>query len=223
LLFLLTVLFEKGNLVEDCYRKESSVKEEQRSFGKIFFLFFFSLPYKIFCIAYFIFTFPRRLKRMRVYHAAPKVIKFRRIAERRVSALRAFDLVRGLRAKDGQEDFPRGPPSLFDLLEELWNEGMSPFWKIPTVSELESVREELISEIASSPLQMVPASRIFIWALDEHHHVFTTYCPFTEEIKDAGVPKDLGTSVLRGNAPDSQAEHFAYAVSVTVKDIHNIS
>lgn len=199
------------------------MKETEHSVGKACFHFFCSLPYKLFCIAYFVFTLPRRLKRMRVYHAAPKVIKFRRLAERRVYALRAFDLVRELRAQDGQEDFPRGPPSLFDILEELWNEGMSPFWKIPTIAELGSIREELINEIASSPLQMIPASQVFIWALDERHHVFTTYCPFTEEIKDAGVPKDLGTSVLRGNVPDSQAENFAYAVSVTVKDIRDIS
>jgi hypothetical protein len=148
----------------------------------------------------------------------PKVIKFRRLAERRVYALRAFDLVRERRKTDGQQDFPHKPPSLFDLLEELWNEGMSPFWKIPTVSELESIREELIREISSSPLQMIPASLVFIWALDEDYRIFTTYCPFTGEIKDAGVPKDLATSVLRGNVPDSQAQHFAYAVSVTATE-----
>jgi hypothetical protein len=48
--------------------------------------------------------------------------------------------------------------------------------------------------------------------------MFTAYCPFTREIHDAGVPKNIGSSVLRGNAPDSQAKHFVYAVSVMVKE-----
>jgi hypothetical protein len=148
----------------------------------------------------------------------PKVKKFCRLAERRVSALRAFELVRERRKKDGQEDFPNGPPSLGDLFVALCDEEMSSFWKIPSISDLESLREELIKEIANSPLQMIPAAKVLIWARDERYFVFTTYCPFTGEIKDAGVPKDLVTSVLRGNAPDSRAQHFVYAISETVKE-----
>jgi hypothetical protein len=155
---------------------------------------------------------------MRKYEASPKIVTFCRLAERRVSALRAFELVRLRRSKDGQEDFPKHSPSLFDLLEELWSEGMSPFWKIPTVAELELLREELIAEIASSSLQNIPAPYIFIWAIDERYQVFTTYCPFTGETKDAGVPKNLSMSVIRGQAPDSRDKHFVYALSVQVKD-----
>lgn len=192
--------------------------KEGTSLGKIIFLFFCSLPYKFFCVGYFVFTLPRRLRQMHKYKTMPKEITFHRLSEHRVSALRAFDLVREHRRKDGQEDFPKSPPSLFDLLEELWNEGMSYFWKIPTVSELESIRAELIKEIANSPLNTIPARSVLIWALDESQHVFATYCPFTGETKDAGAPKDLSTSVLRGNVPDSRDEHFAYAVSVTIKE-----
>lgn len=194
------------------------MKKEDTSFGKILFLFVCTLPYKVFCIGYFVFTLPMRLRRMRMYKVSPKVIRFRRLTGRRVSALHGFDLVRDLRAEEHQEDFPHKPPSLFELLEELWNEGMSPFWKIPTVLELESIREALIKDIAHSPLCTVPREMVLIWALDEDSHMFATYCPFTRETKDAGVPKHLGTSVLRGKVPDSQAEHFVYAVSVTVKE-----
>lgn len=194
------------------------MKKEDISFWKSLFLFVCTLPYKLFCVGYFVFTLPMRLRRMHAYKVSPKVIQFRRLTGRRVSALAGFALVRELRAQDNQEDFPNKRPSLFDLLEELWNEGMSHFWKIPTIAELESIREKLIRDIAHSPLCVVPSEVLFIWALDEDTHMFTAYCPFTKEIKDAGVPKNLGASVLRGMVPDSEGEHFVYAVSVTVQD-----
>jgi hypothetical protein len=137
---------------------------------------------------------------MRTHKTESNVIKVRRLAERRVNALRALDLVQECQVVERGKN-PSGVSAVF--------------WNIPTVSELKTVRERLIKEIGNSALQMIPAAKVFIWARDERYRVFTTYCPFTGEVKDAGVPKNLITSILRGNIPDSAVQHFVYAVAVS--------
>ena len=192
--------------------------DEHSSIWKIVFLFFSTLPYKLFCVLYFIATLPRRLRKIRRYKETPKIIEVRRLSEKPVTALQAFDLVRGLRILMGQEDFSSSRPSLFQLLEALWSECMSPDWKIPTVTELEAKRDEIILEIDRTAPSGCARHSFFIWALDEHLHMFVAYSPFTKKVKTGELPEQISRSVIKGKAPDSRGTAYAYAVSVTVNE-----
>ncbi len=194
------------------------MKDEHSSIGKIVFLFVCTLPYKFFCILYFVGTLPRRLRQIKRYKEAPKLICIRRLSDKPVTALEAFDLVRSLRMAEGQEDFSTKQPSLFDLLEALWSEGMSPDWKMPSVSELEAVQDKVTLEIDSGVLTGTPRHAFFIWALDEHLHMFVAYSPFTKKVKTGALPEHISRSVLRGKAPDSRGTSYAYAVRVSIKE-----
>lgn len=190
---------------------------EPASIGKIIFLFFCTLPYKLFCIVYFVLTLPRRLRGLRRYRDAPKHVCIKRLSEKPVSALEAFDLVRAL-PLDGEQYRSLGRPSLFDLLESLWSEDMSPKWKIPSVRELGVAQSEITKEIETSFSASIPRNTFSIWALDEDLHMFVAYHPFTKKVKRGELPELISLSVLRGKAPDSRGSCYAYAASVTLKE-----
>ena len=176
--------------------------------GKAVFYFVAALPYKLFQIGYFIFSFPCRLRHLRRYKNAPKEITFRRITGTH-SVLSAVDAVHALREVSGQVVVR---PSIFGLLEDLWNESMSEDWKLPTVSELEAIRNALLVNIDQAPVSEVGASRLLIWAIDDSSHMFVLFNPHTGKVTDTH-PRNLRV-VFRGEAPDSREKHVAYAVSV---------
>ena len=192
------------------------MNDDHSSIGKIIFLFVCTLPYKFFCIIYFVFTLPRRLRTLRSYRDTPKHVRFKRLSEKPVSALLAFDLVRTLSAHEAMQNGPIRRPSLFDLLEALWSEGMSPDWKIPSIHELEQVHNEITKEIEHSSLTGFARNNFSIWALDEDLHMFVAYNPFTKKVKSGELPEHISISVIKGQAPDSRGSCYAYAVSVTL-------
>jgi hypothetical protein len=190
-----------------------SVKKEKVTIGKILFCYFGAIPFWIFCVGYFVFTFPRRLRFRRQYREAPKQIKFQLLSDRRTTLGTMSGLIDLLRAQEEQNTFPERS-SVFDMLEALWEEEMSTDWKIPSLSELESAREVLCQNILLSPFAYFPHNEILVWAIDDHRKMFIGYCPFTGKSTFA-TPDHLLRSVMRGKAPNSQEKHFAYAVSVT--------
>ena len=190
------------------------MSEEEVSFGKSILLFLCALPYRIFCICYFVITLPRRFRHRRYRHNLPKQIAFRRLADVRVSALQACELARMLNEQDDKRSSKKAP-SLFDLLESLWEEEFSAHWKIPTTLELDFSSEDLLREIGSSPLSLEPLGRVCVWAIDAKLRVFVAYCPWSKKVMSVGIPEDVSTALISGSAPDSRVAHFAYAVSVT--------
>ena len=193
------------------------MNDEHSSIGKIIFLFVCTLPYKLFCIVYFVLTLPRRLRTLRDYRNAPKHVRIKRLSEKPVSALAAFELVRTLSTLEGMQESPVRRPSLFDLIEALWSEGMSPDWKIPSVRELELMQGEITKEIELLSLVGIAHNNFSIWALDEDLHMFVAYNPFTNKVKTGELPEQISISVIKGHAPDSRGSCYAYAVSVTLK------
>lgn len=186
---------------------------------------FFTAPfYRLFCIVYFVVSLPQRMRRRRDFLSAPKTISWRRLAPERVKALDASALILQLREKEQSDEYlMRNAPSIFELLEMLWEEELSLCYRIPMVSECESIREELAADIRVLPVVGVSFSETAVWALDDDRHVFVGYCPFSGKTTDA-FPEFLDAIKLHKRPPDSQGKHFAYAVSVTVKhESHSIN
>lgn len=177
---------------------------------------FFTAPfYTLFCIVYFVVSFPRRMRRRRDFRNAQKTIAWRRLSEHRVTALDASSLIMELRRKEQSNEFlMRRSPTIFELLEMLWEEELSSCWKIPTVSELELIRDALAEDIQGLRFLGVSFSETFIWALDDRRRVFVGYCPLNGKTIDA-FPEYRDALVLHKRPPDSQMKYFAYAVSVT--------
>lgn len=176
--------------------------------GKAVFYFFATIPYKLFQIGYFLFSFPQRLRHMRTYQHAQKEIVFQRLSGKH-TVLSAVEAVYALRGVSGQL---RERPSMFSLLEDLWSEGMDEAWKLPMVSELEVIRTALCADIERIPFVERTATGVFLWAIDDHSHMFVLYDPRTGKVLESH-PRNIG-AVLRGVPPDSREEHTAYAVSV---------
>lgn len=176
--------------------------------GKAIFYFFAAVPYKLFQIGYFLFSFPKRLRHLRRYKNAPKEILFRRIAGKH-TVLSAVEAVYALRGASGQI---RNRPSMFSLLEDLWSEGMDEAWKLPMVSELEVIRSALCADIERIPFAEQSGARVLLWAIDDHSHMFVLFDPRTGNVSESH-PRNMVT-VFRGMPPDSCEVHTAYAVSV---------
>ena len=94
---------------------------------------------------------------------------------------------------------------------------MSPNWKIPSVAELDAKRDEIILELDALTLEGIARNSFFIWALDEHLHMFVAYSPYTKKVKTGELPEHISLSVSKGKAPDSRGTAYAYAASVAVK------
>ncbi len=184
------------------------------SIAKAIFVFFTSLPYAIFRVGYFVFTLPRRLRRIRTYHELPKSIVYERLSRERMSILQMVEHIHQLRLRHGQKDFQE-TPSMFHLIEELWNEEMTSGWKIPTVREVLCVRNDLLANLHAA---RVVASMYHVWAIAEDSHTFVALDLVSGEYEHA-VPNNALT-LLRGKVPDSREQCFAYAVSVA--PIHNV-
>ncbi len=184
--------------------------DQPSSIGKAIFYFFAALPYKLFQIGYFVFSFPRRMRRRRKYQDTPKEVVFRRIHGVH-TVLSAVDAVHALRDASGQI---QKRPSLFDLLEDLWNEDLSDAWKLPSVTELVSIRQAILSDLDTLSFAERPVGQLLIWAIDDDSHMFALFNPYTGKASDLH-PEKVRT-VLRGEPPDSKEKHVAYAVSVRI-------
>lgn len=179
------------------------------SFGKAIFYFLAALPYKLFQIAYFVFSFPRRLRYFKEHRSAPKTIVFQRILGKH-SVLSAVEAIHALREASGQIAHR---PSMFALLEDLWNEGMSEDWKLPMVSELQIIQTRILADLACVPFAERGAVPL-IWAIDDFSHMFVLFNPHVGSATDPR-PRNMHV-VFRGEAPDSHEKHIAYAISVRV-------
>lgn len=177
---------------------------------------FFSTPfYVLFCIVYFVVSFPQRMRRRRDFRTAAKTIFWRRCSDVCVTALEGSSLILALREKEQADEFlMRRNPSIFELLEMLWEEELSPCYRIPTVSECEFIREQLAADMCVLPHAGLSFAEMAIWALDDDRRVFVGYCPFSGRTTDA-FPEFFDAMVIHKRPPDSQGKHFAYAVSVT--------
>jgi len=177
---------------------------------------FFTTPfYVLFCIVYFVVSFPQRLRRRRNFQTAPKTISWRRLGDLQVTALDASALVLGLREKEQSDEFlMRRSPTIFELLEMLWEEELSPCYRIPMVSECELIREQLAADMSTVPYAGCSFAEMALWALDDDRRVFVGYCPFSGKSINA-FPEFFDAMVIHKRPPDSQGKHFAYAVSVT--------
>jgi hypothetical protein len=173
--------------------------------------------YLFFCVVYFVVSFPQRIRRRRNFRTAPKTVFWRRCGDVPVTALDASALILRLREKEQSDEFlMRQCPSLFELLEMLWEEELSPCYRIPTVSECKFIHEQLAADLCVLPNVKLPFAEIAVWALDDHRRVFVGYCPFSGKTTDA-FPDFLDAMVIHKRPPNSQGKHFAYAVSVTAR------
>lgn len=179
---------------------------------------FFTTPfYLLFCIVYFVVSFPQRMRRRRNFCSAPKTVLWKRCGETRVTALDASAAILRLREEEQSDEFlMRQRPSILEFLEMLWEEELSPCYRIPTVSECECIREQLAADLCALPGVRLSFSQIAVWALDDDRRVFVGYCPFSGKATDA-FPEFLDAMVIHKRPPDSQGKHFAYAVSVTAR------
>lgn len=195
-------------------RKQSTQKEAV--------IRFFTAPfYLLFCIVYFVVSFPQRMRRRRDFRSAPKTILWKRCAESRVTALDASALILALRDTEQANEFlMRKSPAIFELLEMLWEEELSPCYRIPTVSECQYIREQLAADLCVLPHRGRSFAEMAVWALDDERRVFVGYCPFSGKATDA-FPDFFDATVIHKRPPDSQGKHFAYAVSVKIRN--NIS
>jgi hypothetical protein len=177
---------------------------------------FFTSPfYWFFCIVYFVVSLPQRFRRRRNFRNAPKKVAWRRLSSQRVKALDASALIQTLRLTEQSEEFlVRPAPTIFELLEMLWEEELSACWRLPMVSELETLQEQLVADVCTIALPGLSFADTAVWALDDHRHVFVGYCPFNGKTVDA-FPQFLDAMELHKRPPDSQVVHLAYAVSVT--------
>lgn len=180
---------------------------------------FFTTPfYVLFCIVYFVVSFPQRMRRRRSFQSAPKTVLWKRCGESRVTALDASALILALREKEQKNEFlMRRSPTIFELLEMLWEEELSPCYRIPTVSECEFIREQLAADMCILPHAGLSFAEMAVWALDDDRRVFVGYCPFSRKATDA-FPDFFDATVIHKRPPDSQGKHFAYAVSVTARN-----
>ena len=178
--------------------------------AKSVFVFLVGIPYAVFRIVYFIATLPRRIRGVHAYDKAQKEIRFHRLSDTPISILRAVELIDVLRTRDGHTPHPRHP-SIFDMFEALWSENMGECWKLPTVWELMQVQDGVALDL----MTVAPAlHRYVVCAIDEDSHMFVLCDIRTGGLTDAH-PKNTH-ELFRGNAPDSQENVFAYAVSVSV-------
>lgn len=177
---------------------------------------YFTAPfYWLFCIVYFVVSLPQRFRRRRIFRNSPKKILWRRLALPRVKALEASSLILQLREAEQPDEFlMRRSPTIFELLEMLWEEELSACWKFPMVSELEQIRDEIAGDIRAH----IDAqnSGTTIWAIDDGRHVFVGYDPLTGTSVDA-FPQFLDATQLYKRPPDSKTRHVAYAVSVLLR------
>lgn len=179
---------------------------------------FFTTPfYVLFCIVYFVVSLPQRMRRRRDFRIAPKTIAWKRCGDMPVTALDASTLILLLREKEQSGEFlMRQSPTIFELLEMLWEEELSPCYRIPTVKECELLREQLAADVRSLPFPGLSFAETAVWALDDDRRVFVGYCPFSGKTIDA-FPAFLDAMVIHKRPPDSQSKHLVYAVSVTIK------
>lgn len=193
------------------------MKKNDLSITKLIFVLFASVPYRVFRAIHFFYELPRRKLQ---FATAQKSVTFYRLSNIPVKALRAFDLTRELRAREGDGEWPNGkPPSLWELFAHLWDEEIDGSWKVPLVSELEMIRKELQEDFLRIP-KTNSLKISCIWALDDVRHVYVGYDPLStsqKQMSNIATPEDLSRSVLYGIAPDSKEEYFAYAVSVGIK------
>ena len=136
----------------------------------------------------------------------------------RVTALEASSLILALRECEQSHEFlMRKSPTIFELLEMLWEEELSACYRIPTVSECRYIREQIAADMCVLPRGGHKFSEIAVWALDDDRRVFVEYCPFSDMTVDA-FPDFFDAMVIHKRPPDSQGKHFAYAVSVTARN-----
>ena len=87
---------------------------------------------------------------------------------------------------------------------------MSSHWKIPSVTEIAQIREQMLRDLQSSVFGI---NSFYIWAISERPSMFVASNLLSGKYEQA-IPKDI-FCVLRGNAPDSKERCFAFAVRVT--------
>lgn len=179
---------------------------------------FFTAPfYLLFCIVYFVVSFPWRMRRRRDFKEAQKCIVWRRLMSNRVKVLDMCELIKIVRELEQSNEFlERRSPTIFEMFEMLWEEELSACWRFPMVSECEAIREELAEDIRTLPFVGLSFSETAVWALDDDRRVFVGYCPFSGKTLDA-FPEFFDAMVIHKRPPDSQGKHLAYAVSVTIK------
>lgn len=173
---------------------------------KMFFVFCASLPYALFRISYFAVNFPRRIRKHR---DAPKRIAFECLSEKHLSVLEMVEHVHELEFQQGRKRFAQ-TPSMMTLFEALWDEEMSPHWKIPTVLEIRQIRDSVLAGLQTVQPDI---NSFHVWAISERPSMFVAFDLSSGEYQHA-LPKDI-FAILQGNAPDSQNKCFAVVVSVT--------
>ena len=196
--------------------KQDSPPGTMPSLGKVLREYFSTIPKWIFMTVYLLYTFPRRLRYHRRYAQAAKCVQFRLLAPRRMKVDEATTLIYELRQKE-QPHLLLKKLTWYGRLDDLMEEERSPLWKIPTVTELERVREELCLHIRTTSFGYYPEREISLWAIDDSLKMFAGYCPFTGKSTLAN-PEDVIKSCIQAKPPNSREDHFAYAVSVTVKE-----
>lgn len=204
------------------------------TFGKMLFMHFGKIPHALFVVAHFFVTLPLRLMRISARKKMPKHVRLHRLSDTPVTALEAFRLVRELRENDKQEELPLRP-TIFQMLYALWGEWEKPIWRIPAVSELVLIREELVRDLAMLPCGEYHARRSYLWAHKDTTRAFVGYCPFDGHDSDddaedgpqeqeryasvtAAKPKEYLSALAKRAAPDSEEKYLAYAVLVTIED-----
>lgn len=186
--------------------------QEHSGVARALFVFVAALPYVIFRIGYFLVTLPLRMRRMKRHRRLPKHIHFQRVRASVLSVHEMVECLHELNQRDGPQ-VPKKSPSMFDLFEALWDEGMSSQWKIPTVSEIMTVREEMLIDIKNEGLYTTP---LRIWAISEDTHMFVAFNLSLGNFENA-TPKDT-LALFAGKAPDSHERCYGYAVSVAPID-----
>lgn len=183
---------------------------DEKGIARAFFVFFAGIPFVIFRICYFLYTFPRFISRRRQYLRAPKSIQFQRLSDRAESLLSVVALTNNLRMNQ-IDAAPKKPPRMFDLAQSLWEEEESTDWKIPTVAEVWKVSDQLLLDInamGSNHQEGYPS----VWALDEDTQMFMVV-DLMQRQKSFATPENLLT-MFCGDAPESIERCYGYAVRV---------
>ncbi len=184
------------------------MKNVESSVARALFVFFASLPYAFFRIGYFVFTFPKRMRRKKAYKQARKSVHFALLSSQSQTLLSAIALIGKLNDNE-RVDIRRKPPSLFELAESLWMEDESEEWTLPSSSDVELYCEELRCTLHSA----LPTERngsLAVWAIDEQSQTFVLV-NLLKKSKQHATPENILT-VLRGNTPESKERCFAFAV-----------
>ena len=184
------------------------------SIGRSIFIFFASIPYAIFRMGYFVFTLPKRLRRLRHRAVARKHVTIKRLSDKGETLLSAVALVGKLRDACKGMQTARAK-SMFELAESLWGEAESEDWTLPTALEVETHRALFLDDLRESGL-LSDGVTPSVWAINERTQMFVVVDLLSENRQHA-TPENI-TVILRGEAPESKERSFAYAVKVIVCD-----